>query len=91
MEFESPSSLYKQLSLTSDADFNEIAQNEDYKDYIHRLYDDSRVIIFKESFNDAVCPKCKCHTIASVVDEMSNKFISECVACKMRFMFSISS
>ena len=87
---EASSNITKRLIVFNDEDFDALSESDVIKNKLVAKYNESRVFILEESYNNTKCPICGCPSISSIVDEDTNKFISECNGCKLRFIETLS-
>jgi hypothetical protein len=83
------SQITKNMILFNDEDYEKIAEKEELQKFIVRKSPKNRLIVLSEEFNDNKCAACGCPTIANIVDEFTNKFILQCVACSLKFDIGI--
>lgn len=77
--------IQKRLVFFKEDDYEKASANERIVSSALKFDPANMMIVLSEDYNDAQCPVCKCFTISNIVDEYTNRFIFECVACKTRF------
>lgn len=82
--------LTKKIILTSRDDYENVLDNLKKKTESNiRGFDEINVILVQDNFNDMICPKCNSKTIATIVDEDTNKILSLCSNCQLKFTVSL--
>jgi hypothetical protein len=93
--YDKPEVMNKLLILTNQEDYEEVGEKiteleeKNKAKYILSKIPINFVYVMSESFSDTQCPRCKCPTIASVLDERTNKFVDQCASCHLTHTLTI--
>jgi hypothetical protein len=87
---EANSAVNKRLTVFDDDDYHKLEDCQIIIDNLIMKSPERHVFILKETFNDNKCPLCQCPTLANIVDEYTNDFIQQCVACQLKLNISLA-